>query len=307
MGVGVDVQGVIIAAVGLGAVLPQQLRRQRKDGIVPLAAGYGLFLRQGDGRADVHGALVRRAAEIPAVGGVAPAAGAHPDVRGGELECGLRRVQLIPRDLIGGGAVVNIADGGGGGLGGAVGVYLIDIAVGKAGDLIAVRLYRHGLHGQLPRLRPRGDGHGEGGIAAAAARPCGGGLVGVALAAVIGHRSGAGLQVGGGDHIPRAVAHRHPPPDGGAACGGGGGDLHRLRRGGDVAVIPRGLAVEALGEQAVFVLGELARRRFAPLILAGVAVPHGHHASAGDAHRGRTYHRGVGVDGHVTDALGLCG
>ena len=303
-GVGVDEQGVVIAAAVLSAVLPQQLRRQRQEGIVPLCAGYGHFLRQGDGRADVHGALVRRAAEIPTVGGVAPSAGAHPDVRGGEHECVLRRGQLIPGDLIGGGAVVNIADGGGGGLGGAVGVYLIDIAVGKAGDLRAVRLYRHGLHRQLYCLRPRGNVHGEGGIAAA--RPCGGGRVGVVRIAVIGHRGGAGLQVGGGDHIPRAVAHRHPPPDGGAACVGGGGDLHRLRRGGDVAVIPRGLAVEALGEQAVFVLGELALRRFAPPILAGVAVPHGHHASAGDGRRGRGHVHVGGVDGHVVDVLDLC-
>ena len=309
-GVGVDVQGVAIAAIGLGAVLPQQLRRQRQEGIVPLCAGYGHFLRQGDGRADVHGALVFHAAEIPTVGGVAPAAGAHPDVRGGEHEAFLRRGQLIPGDLIGGGVAVNIADGGGGGLGGAVGVDLIDFAVGKADDLTAVRLYRHGLHRQLYCLRPRGNVHGEGG--AAVARPCGGGLIFVGsiavarLSAVIGHIGGAGHQNFGEPHIPCAVAHRHPPPDGGAACGGGG-DLHRLRRGGDVAVIPRGLAVEALGEQAVFVLGELARRRRAPLILAGVAVPHGYQTPAGDARRGRGHAHGGGVDGHVVDALNLCG
>ena len=41
-GIGVDVQGVAIVVADLGAVLLQQPRRQRQDGIVPLCAGYGL-------------------------------------------------------------------------------------------------------------------------------------------------------------------------------------------------------------------------------------------------------------------------
>ena len=56
----------------------------------------------------------------------------------------------------------------------------------------------------------------------------------------------------------------------------------------------------------MFVLGELARRRRAPLILAGVAVPHGYQTPAGDGRRGRGHAHGGGVDGHVVDALDLC-